>query len=89
MRIKILFILFLLINIPFLRAQDKPTEKEFSTISKKAGKGNAKALYQLGKCYENGWYVDKDETLAALQYQESANNNYPPAMSAYGYYLML
>ena len=67
MRMKYVFILFCLINIPFLRAQDKPSEKDFSIISKKAGKGNAKALYQLGKCYENGWYVEKDEILAALQ----------------------
>lgn len=49
----------------------------FKLFRMAAETGNAQALFIIGECYYNGWYVDKDKKEAAEWYKRAADAGHP------------
>ncbi len=67
-----------------LAAQD--TNVDYATTLAAANRGDAKALYDLGRRYEKGLGVDRDLAAAAAAMRKSADQGYAPAEGQLGYY---
>src|SRR5258708_35079332 len=59
-------------------------EKAFALFLKAAKKGDPEAQNMLGKCYENGIGVRKNELDAAVWYKKSAGYGYPDGQNNLG-----
>ena len=62
----------------------KNYDQAFPKLKVAAEKGHKKAQYRLGRCYEKGRGVAKDEALAFQWYTKSALKDYPKGQYALG-----
>ena len=62
------------------RADQKPIEE----VKAKAEAGEAESQVELGRCYEKGQGVAKDQVEAAKWYRKAAEQNYAPAQASLG-----
>ena len=95
--VRLSFVLFLLLPLS-LSAQNvnqlfkegkalyeaKNYAQAFPKLKVAAEKGHKKAQYRLGRCYEKGRGVAKDEALAFQWYTKSAAKDYPKGQYALG-----
>ena len=59
-------------------------DQAFPKLLKSAEKGNKKAQYRVGRCYDKGRGVAKDKKTAFKWYQKSADQDYAKAQLAVG-----
>ena len=52
-------------------------------LSKAANQGDLDAQYQLAQCYETGYGINKDETIASVLYQKAAKQGHVKAQRSY------
>ena len=90
---KIIILLLMLAPISVVSAQDAKTiykqgkalydqekyDKAFPLLKKAAEKGNKKAQYRLGRCYDKGRGVAENNQLAFQWYMKSAQQGYADA----------
>jgi len=67
-----------------MAASDDKREEAVQLFKKAADKDDGVGQYELGRCYENGTGVDKDEREAVGWYKKSARAGYVNGQLAYG-----
>jgi len=60
----------------------------FNWFSKAAAQGSASSLYNIGLCYESGFGVLRNETLALQYFQQAADSGHLEARSSLGFLLL-
>ena len=65
--------------------ENKQYIQALEIFRKLAGNGDGEAMYYIGKCYSNGWGVDKDYDEALSWYKKSAQCNNSSGINALGY----
>ena len=68
----------------FRKADNTDIIKAIEWFTKAANEGNAKALYELGRIYEQSAYLTHDEVKAYQCYRQASENGYPEAAISLG-----